>query len=468
MRLGPHAPLPPDVMVPVYDRDAQAIGMVHIGVGAFHRAHQAVYADDAMAAGDRDWMIQGVSLRSDRAGAALNPQGGLYSVAERDEAGERLRVMGALKGVLSAGADDGAILAAIAAPQTHVVTLTITEKGYVPEASGAPATAAGWLAWGLMRRRAAGLGGLTLVSCDNLSANGQRLGELVLAALAARDTDTAAWFLESCACPSSMVDRIVPAATPAVREAAERRLGVSDAAALAAEPFRQWVIEDRFAGRRPLWEAGGAQFVTSVAPFEMAKLRLLNGAHSAMAAIGLPLGLHHEHEAAADPDVAALVRALMAESAATLTSAPGLDPADYQSALWRRWRNAALPHRLAQIAIDSSQKIPQRWLGPLAERRARGLDSPALLTARAAWALHMRGDGAAVDDPQSARLVGLWQAAGMAGIAAALCGEGGLFADRYTASPQDLACLSDSVAALEDPAKAREVLRGLETREAQT
>lgn len=413
MRLSAQTPLPASVRVPGYDRAAQAPGIVHIGIGAFHRAHQAVYTDDAMGAGDRDWGIVGVSLRSGDVAAQLNPQGGLYSVATRSAAGSELRLIGAVQKVLVAAEDGQAVIAAIAAPTTHIVSFTVTEKGYLRGADGALDLAAAmgvsslyrFVAAGMVQRKAAGLPGLTLLSCDNLANNGAVLRRLMREYLIAYHSDLAAWFDSECRCPSTMIDRIVPATTEADRATIEAELGVREEGAVVTEGFSQWVIEDDFAGPRPRWEAVGAQLVADVAPYETAKLRLLNGAHSALAYIGLGRGHAYVHQAIADRAIRPVIESLMRDEAApTIDAAPGQDLSVYADALLDRFANPALDHRLIQIAMDGSQKIPQRWLETLAWHQRRGARCPSLLAAIDAWIAFLRGGAFPIDDPLADRL----------------------------------------------------------------
>jgi fructuronate reductase len=400
-----------------YDRDAQQVGIVHFGIGAFHRAHQAWYTDAAMNAGDRDWLITGVSLRSAEVAAQLNPQQGLYTVTERSEAGAESRVIGAVRDVLVAPDDPDMVIALLAAPTTHIASFTITEKGYCRAADGAldPALAGDasvyrYLATGLRRRRDAGLPGLTLLCCDNLANNGAQLERLLGDYLARNAPDLVDWFKTNCTCPSTMVDRIVPATTADDRTAVTATLGgLRDEAAVLTEPFSQWVIEDRFAGPRPRWDAVGAELVADVAPYETAKLRMLNGAHSALAYIGLRHGHTFVHEAVADPAIRPLIERLMRDEAApTIAAAPGQDLTAYAEALLARFANPALQHRLIQIAMDGSQKLPQRWLETLAANQQRGHACPAILTGLEAWIAHLRGDNEArwgpVDDPRAEEL----------------------------------------------------------------
>lgn len=407
MRLSPETSLPASVPQPAYDRAAQAAGIVHIGIGAFHRAHQAVYTDDAMSAGDRDWGIIGVSLRSGDVAAQLNPQAGLYTVHSRSVEGSALRLVGAVQSVLVAPESPDAVIAAIAAPSTHIVSFTVTEKGYLRrpdggldiDAAAGPSSLYRYVAAGLAARKAAGLSGLTLLSCDNLAGNGAVLRGLMREYLVARHPDLLPWFDAECRCPATMIDRIVPSTTDADRAAVEGVLGVRDEGAVVTEGFSQWVIADDFAGPRPRWEAVGVEFVADVAPYETAKLRMLNGAHSALAYIGLGRGHEYVHQAIADPAIRPVIERLMRDEAApTIAAAPGQDLNSYANALLARFANPALNHRLIQIAMDGSQKIPPRWLETLVWHQRRGQRCSALEQAIAAWIAFLRS-GEPIDDP---------------------------------------------------------------------
>lgn len=440
--------LPSQIARFTYDRAAQKVGIVHFGIGAFHRAHQAWYTDACMNAGERDWMIAGVSLRSPTVADQLNPQDGLYSLAERSGREASTRIVGAVREVLVATRDAAAISARLAAPECRIASFTVTEKGYARAEDGsldlalAEASFYPHLAAGLSARMHAGLPGLTLLSCDNLTHNGNELRRLLDEWCEARAPELAAWIERECACPNSMVDRIVPATTPADLDTVEAALGLRDEGTGLTERFSQWVIEDRFAGPRPGWERHGAQIVSDAAPYEVAKLRMLNGAHSALAYCGLDRGYAFVHEAIADPALRALVDRLMLEEAATsFTPAEGQDLATYARQLIARFADPALDHRLAQIAIDGSQKIPQRWLPVLAVHQREGRQCPAILDALAAWLRHVRGDARPVDDPLASRLAALWAQEGAHGIASALFGEGGLFAQDWHASEDALAAL---------------------------
>lgn len=436
MRLSAQTSLPTSIQVPGYDRTAQAAGIVHFGIGAFHRAHQAVYTDDAMAAGDRDWGIIGVSLRSPDVARQLNPQDGLYTMSTRSATNRALRLIGAVQQVLVAAEAPQAVIAALAAPTTHIVSFTVTEKGYLRTAEGqldldaarGQASLYRFLAAGFAARKAAGLPGLTLLSCDNLAGNGAVLRVLVRQYLIAWHPDLVAWFDATCRSPATMIDRIVPATTDADRAVVEAAIGVRDEGAVVTEGFSQWVIEDDFAGPRPRWEAVGAALVADVAPYETAKLRMLNGAHSALAYIGLGRGHGCVHQAVADPAIRLVVDRLMRnEAAPTIQAAPGQDLAAYADALLERFANPALDHRLSQIAMDGSQKIPQRWLETLAWHQARGTGCPSLDVAIEAWIAFLRSDHP-LDDP----LAGVLRDA-VAGPAARerLFGVGGLVASEW-------------------------------------
>jgi fructuronate reductase len=367
-----------------YDRVALRPGVVHLGLGAFHRAHQAPVFDGFAERGDRRWGIVGVAMRSPELVTALAGQDGLYSLLERGPGGAGTpRVIAALTACHVAARDAAAVVAAIADADARIVTLTVTEKGYLDHGPTAPA---GLIAAALDRRRAAGLGPMTIMSCDNRADNGPFTRAAVLTAARQAGVADAAlrWIDEAVAFPSTMVDRITPAATAATIDLASDALGLRDAAAICTEPFWQWVIEDRFAGERPDFAAAGVQVVAAVAPWERAKLRLLNAAHSALAYGGLLRGHAFVHQAIADPELAALVEAMWDEAAATIDRTM-VDVPAYRRALRTRFANPALHHALIQIAGDGSQKLPPRILSTMADRREMGLDSPALARAAAMW-----------------------------------------------------------------------------------
>jgi fructuronate reductase len=360
------------------------------------------------------------------------------------------QLIGAVREVLVVPGEAEAVIALLAAPTTHVASFTITEKGYCRAADGVLDHAlAGensvyrYLAAGLRRRRDAGLSGITLLCCDNLANNGAQLARLMAEYLARHDPRLLDWFTAECTCPSTMVDRIVPATTAADRAELANRLGFADEAAVMTEPFSQWVIEDRFTGPRPRWERVGAELVTDVAPYETAKLRMLNGAHSLLAYLGLAHGHSFVHQAVADPAIRPLVEQLMLrEAAPSIQAAPGQDLAGYARALLARFDNAALGHRLIQIAMDGSQKLPQRWLETLAWHQERGEKCPAILTGIAAWLLHVRGHARAVDDPLADRLAACWADCGRESVAIGIFGTGGLLTSDWQPGTRELATIA--------------------------
>lgn len=432
-----------EVERPTYDRAAQGVGIVHFGIGAFHRAHQAWYTDLAMEAGDRDWAIVGISLRSPAVAEQLNPQDGLYTVSERSAGADRTRLIGAIREVLVAPRARERVVAAIAAPGTRIVSLTVTEKGYCRGADGnldpALADADSFYAYllpALQLRHQAGLPGLTLLSCDNLADNGRQLECLVTQYVERHCPELLPWVEAECTFPSTMVDRIVPATTADDLSALADRITLDDAGAVMTEPFSQWVIEDRFAGPRPRWEVAGAELVSDVAPYEKAKLRMLNGAHSLLAYCGLARGYAFVHQAIADPQLRTLVESLMLnEAAPTILTAPGQNLATYAAALIKRFANPALNHRLIQIAMDGSQKIPQRWLETLAANQRQGRGCPAIHAGISSWIEHLRGLNGPVSDPLAKQLS---RAAASSEAAIALFGSNGLLSSDWNPDLQKL------------------------------
>ena len=427
---------------PRYDRAALAEGVVHIGLGAFHRAHQAFYLDEIAARGDMRWGVVGVSLRSPAVRDTLAPQGGLYTLVERDAGGERARIMAPLTRVLVAPEAPAEVVAAMAQPSVRIVTLTVTEKGYglardrggldsadpgvAADLAGLerPRTAVGLIVAALRARRAAGLPPFTAISCDNLPDNGTLLRDAVLAMAGAYDCGLADWIAEYGAFPSSMVDRIVPAITPEAIEVHAAKHGYRDEALVETERFSQWVLQDKFAGERPDLAAVGVTLSDEVAPWEEAKLRLLNGAHSAIAYLGGLGGIAHVHEFVASAERRALIDRLWDESAATLDPGAGIDVAGYRAALLERFANPALRHRTVQIAMDGSQKLPQRLVAPWRARLERGLASPTIELAVAAWMAWQRGadlrdNHFTVDDPRAETTAMAWAIAPDADSAAA-------------------------------------------------
>ena len=419
--------LPPAIARPRYDRAAVQTGIVHLGVGAFHRAHQAVMTEAVLADGDPRWGITAASLRSPATRDALAPQDGLYTL-ERRGAEDTQSVIGSITDLLVAPENPAALIAVMAHPHTRVVSLTVTEKAYCRAAAGgaldeedagirhdianphSPRTVFGFLAASLARRRAEGLAPFTVLCCDNLPANGQTVHRLLSRFATLQSPDLGAFIADQVACPDTMVDRIVPATSDADRARIAERLGLDDAWPVIAEPFSQWVIEDRFTGPRPAWEMAGATLAADVAPFEAMKLRLLNGSHSALAYLGCLAGHETVADAMDDPGIAAFIPRLMQETVPTLSMPAGSDLVAYQAALLDRFRNKALRHRTLQIAMDGSQKLPQRLIAPMRERLAMGLGIGCHALAIAAWMRHVALSPP--DDPMAERLTRLAAEAG--------------------------------------------------------
>ena len=432
------AGLPAAVLRPAYERGRLQHGIVHLGIGAFMRAHLAPATEAVLAGGDSRWGIVGVSLRQPDTRDALAPQEGLYTLAIRDadahgQPRQRLQVIGAVCRLIVAPEDPQQVLECIAAPATRIVSLTITEKGYCHDpATGAlrfdhpdivhdlahptaPRSAIGMLVLGLQRRFARGLGPLTLMSLDNLPANGHVLRAGVLRFADALDPALAGRIAAECRFPCSMVDRIVPRTTDADRAAVRQALGCEDRWPVMGEPFFDWAVEDNFAADRPDWALGGARFVAEAEPYERLKLRMVNGTHSSIAYLGAMAGWQTVDRAMAQAPLRDHIDALMRnEIEPTLSGLPGLDLARYRTELLARYANPALAHRTQQIAMDGSQKLPQRLLGTVRDRLARGLPVPRMALGIAAWLHYLRGvdeqgEAYAVDDPRAAELTALYQ-----------------------------------------------------------
>lgn len=451
--------LPTDVVRPCYDRAAVQCGVVHLGIGAFHRAHQALIFERALASGDLRWGIIAASLRTAGMRDDLAPQDCLYSVAERDAAGTRLQVVGAVRRVLVAPEDPSALVNAIADNQVHLVTLTITEKGYyLDPATGKllvdaadvaadladlsqPRTAIGFIVAGLALRRTRGLSPLTVMSCDNLPHNGRLLRAATLTMARQHDNDLADWIATSSTFPNTMVDRIVPATASADIVALRGRIGVEDLATVKSEPFLQWVIEDAFSGARPAFENFGVTLTADVAPWEAAKLRLLNGAHSGIAYLGGLAGIETVDGFVADPIGRRFVELLWDEAATTISAPPGLDLLAYRTALMARFANPSLGHATRQIAKDGSQKILQRLLAPIGTRLAQGQSIEALGLAVAAWMHWQKGRddynaAFVVDDPLADETSGALKAAGIDAQVTALLALESIFPADLAANPR--------------------------------
>lgn len=426
--------LPPNLAVPQYDRRSIAPGIVHIGVGGFHRAHEAVYLDDLMAAGGAgEWGICGVGLRpADKAMQdALVPQDCLYTVVARSAERNQARVVGSLMRYLFAPEETEAVLNALATPETRIVSLTITEGGYnFNQATGEfnadnadirhdlqnparPVSVFGTLAEALDRRRRAGCAPFTVLSCDNVPQNGDMAQKTVLAFAALRDPALHEWVAANVAFPNSMVDRITPQTTEADREMVRDEFGIEDAWPVVCEPFRQWIIEDEFSNGRPPLEQVGAQFTSDVHPYEMMKLRLLNAGHSAMGYLGFLAGYPYIHEIMADDLFREYLRRLMDQEVTPLLApVPGIDLAEYKATLLTRFANPTIKDQTTRICLDGSSKVPKFVLPSLHEALAAGRPATLLTLAVAGWFRYLRGEDEqgrpyAIDDPRAEELQAL-------------------------------------------------------------
>jgi fructuronate reductase len=396
--------LPPECR-PRIDPRGLPVGILHLGIGAFHRAHQAVYTEEAIAQAGGDWGICGVTQRSRDVVDVLAPQDGLYSMAVRGDGTESLKVVASVREVRWALEDPDGLLERIADPSTALITLTVTEKAYHRDPAtdrlalddpgiaadlehGTSRTVIGQLVQGLERRRRAGGAPITVLCCDNLPSNGPVLSALVREFVEHLKASEALqeWITAAVRFPATMVDRIVPATTAEDRDAAARALGVRDRGLVVTEPFSQWVIEDDFAGPRPSWERAGALMTDDVAPYERIKLRMLNGSHSMLAYLAQLADRKFVSDAVRSDGLRAAVAGLMAADVApTLVLPDGFDLDAYQRDLMRRYANPALRHRTAQITMDGSQKLPQRLLGTIRDRRRAGAEPMLAVLAVAAW-----------------------------------------------------------------------------------
>jgi mannitol 2-dehydrogenase len=408
---------------PGYDPAALTPGIVHVGVGNFHRAHMGVYLDRLFGRGlGHDWALIGAGVRPPDAAmrARLAPQDWLTTVVELDPGGLSARVTAPMRGF--AAIEPEATVAAMADPAVRIVSLTVTEGGYftAPDgafdvehadiradaAEGPPRTVFGMMLAALARRRAEGHAPFAVLSCDNLPGNGHaaRAATAGLAALRAEEG-----LLDGVAFPNGMVDCITPATTEAVRATIRERFGLDDAAPVICEPFRQWVLEDDFPAGRPPLEAVGVEFVADVGPHELMKLRVLNAAHAAIAYPSALLGHRMVHEAVGDPDVAAWVRALIGrEAVPTLPPIPGVDPERYLETCMGRFANAAVGDTVARLCLDGSNRQPKFVLPTLRDRLAAGAPVDGLALEVALWRAYCRAGGGpgapAIEDERASAL----------------------------------------------------------------
>ena len=415
---------------PNYDRKHIKPGIVHLGIGAFHRAHQAFYTESVMNNAGGDWGIIGCSLRSPAVQQQLQPQDCLYTLLERG-AHNRPQIIGAVQQVLVGPDDPAAIIAAIAEPSVKIISLTVTEKGYCHHpASGQlnrdhpdiqhdirhpdqPKSAPGFIVAGLRPRWRNNATPVSVMSCDNLPDNGTVTRAVVTGLAEAVEPELAVWIRANVAFPGTMIDRIVPATTAADIEWLEKEYGYRDEGLVVAEPFSQWVIEDNFCSGRPAWEKAGALLVKDVGHYETMKLRLLNGSHSLLAYSGYLAGYPTIYQVMQDEDFVALTRAFMTSAARTFTAPSKFDVAAYQQQLRERFANPGLQHKTWQIAMDGSQKIPQRWLNSLRKLVEQQANTQIYAFALAAWirfvkAVDEQNNAIVISDPHASKFAEIW------------------------------------------------------------
>lgn len=400
-----------NAIVPNYHRHKLVARIVHLGFGAFHRAHQAVYTNILAQDHGSDWGYCEVNLiGGEQQIADLRQQDNLYSVAEMSADAWQCRVVGVVKNALHAQVDGlETVFEAMMQPEVAVVSLTITEKGYCHSpATGTllldhpfivhdlanphqPKSAPGVIVEALARRKAADLAAFSVMSCDNMPENGHVTRNVITAYAEALDKELGEWIKSHVTFPSTMVDRIVPAVTPETLAQIAQQTGVEDPAAVACEPFRQWVIEDNFVAGRPEWEKAGAELVNDVLPYEEMKLRMLNGSHSFLAYLGYLAGYEYISECMQDQNYRRTAHTLMVQEQAPTLKVQGVDLGKYAESLIARYTNPALRHRTWQIAMDGSQKLPQRWLDSIRWHLAQGSSFDLLALGVAGWMRYVGG-----------------------------------------------------------------------------
>jgi fructuronate reductase/mannitol 2-dehydrogenase len=401
--------LPEGIDIPGYDRASLRPGVVHFGVGGFHRAHQAVYFDELARRGLADgWGLTGVGLHRPEMGEVMRAQDCLYLVVARGAEGTTARVVGVMGTYLFAPDQREAVLETLSDPATKLVTLTITGNGYLLspdgdfsgddplvaaelEDPGRPDTVPGYLVEALDRRRTAGVAPFTVLSCDNIPGNGAAARTMVVSFAELRDPGLARWIEDNVAFPASMVDRITPQTTPEERDRIVQSLGVDDRWPVITEPFSQWVIEDEFCNDRPPLDEVGVQFVADVAPYELTKKRLLNGSHCALGYLGYLAGYRTTAEVMADPAYAAYVSALIDEVIPLLPRVDGIDLDDYKKSLLERLSNPEMADQLSRLCRRGSTKVPSYLLPSISETLAAGRAAPMLTLAVAGWFRYLQG-----------------------------------------------------------------------------
>ncbi len=424
------ARLPVNVGRPAYELGKVGIGIAHISLGAFHRAHQAVYTDTVLAEESGNWGVLaiGAMAADEKLVQSMRAQDCLYSVTTRDGDKEEARIIGSIRDVTLMPGNQAALIARLADPSIKIMSLTITEKGYcLDSATGkldpahplirhdlehpdVPQSVIALIVAALAARRQAGVAPFTVMSCDNLPGNGHKIHNVVAGFAAMRDDALAAWIEREVAFPNTMVDRITPVTVPADVEAIAARFGVADACPVVCEEFRQWVLEDKFSLGRPAWEKAGAQFVADVYPYELAKIRLLNVSHTIFAYPAFLAGYEFVSEGANDPGLARFVRAVMdKEITPTLLPVPGMDLEPYKDRLIRRFANPAIKDRWERICSDGSQKLANQLVPIIRERMQAGQSYTGLAVSVASWIRYLTGQGEqgqsyTLNDPMADRM----------------------------------------------------------------
>ncbi len=442
MRLGQAilSRLRPEVQMPRYDRSALKPHTVHLGVGGFHRAHQAVYLDDLLAIeGMPRWGECGIGVlkSDDRMRDALTGQDFLYTVVERSAGEPAARVIGSMTDYAYAPEERERAIEVMAAPEARIVSLTITEGGYyIDEGTGefladhpdiqhdlrhpeAAKSSFGLIAEALDRRRLRGLPAFTVMSCDNLQGNGHVTERVLLGYAGLRKPELQEWIAANVTFPNSMVDRITPQTTPADVAFVTQRFGIEDAWPIVTEPFRQWVIEDSFTNGRPAWERVGGEIVADVAPYELMKMRLLNGSHLAMAYLGALKGYTYVHEVMADALFTAFIAAFMEEVTPVVPVIQGTSVVEYKATLIERFQNPTINDQVTRICSEGSAKLPKWLLPSIAELTERQQPTGLLSLVVASWIFYLgrgadeRGRPLDIVDARAGELRGIASAAGL-------------------------------------------------------
>ncbi|ANH98362.1 mannitol dehydrogenase [Pseudomonas koreensis] len=427
--------LAPEVQLPAYSLGDTRQGIAHIGVGGFHRAHQAYYTDALMNTGQAlDWAICGVGLRAEdrRARDDLKEQDYLFTLFELGDSDDtEVRVIGAIRDMLLAEDGAQALIDKLAEPQIRIVSLTITEGGYCIDDStgefmahlpqiqhdlahpGAPTTVFGFLCAALEKRRGAGTPAFTIMSCDNLPHNGAVTRKALLAFATLRNAGLRDWIEQHVSFPNAMVDRITPMTSTAHRLQLADKHAVDDAWPVVCEPFVQWVLEDKFVNGRPAWEQVGVQFTDDVSPYEEMKIKLLNGSHLALTYLGFLKGYRFVHETMNAPLFVRYMRAYMdLDVTPQLAPVPGIDLSDYKDTLVARFSNQAIADQLERVCSDGSSKFPKFTIPTINRLIADGRETKRAALVVAAWALYLKGvdengDRYSIPDPRAAFCQGL-------------------------------------------------------------